>query len=555
MIGRHSACRVLLLCLGTLLSASGCEDLAEPTVLTVGSRDFTARDLRALHAAIDPSQRPSLSSPDERIRFVDRVVERTLLAEYGTGLVAAEGFDAEGALDRIRDDALIRRLRALEGSDAALDTATVRQAYERMSMSHHIQGLLFARESEALIAKERLGAGQLRDLPEFSTGASFDSWVSWSPVPDPVTDLVGEAEIGDVVGPIPSRSWWRLVQVVDRRPEELEPYENLRPRILRGLRLRAELGGSRSVLGPLLEQSGLQVHEDAIDRLADQTRRAILRPGATENEPGWAVPDLAKGPDFIVAEWTGGSLRAWEYATLINGLSRGQRPRSAGLTVAIRAVVNDYADRQLLLAEAKRRGLESDPWVERLIGTQRTDRLIQWAMADLERAADAGVVVDSLVLALRESQAHLFYQPARARVLRFDLPSRAAAESELAAVRAAGGALARLEQRLSSETPTVGGYHLMRLARDGVTAPGLETAVFDAPTGTVSGPYELVGTWAIITCLEIESERELSDAEVTAMLGRRQSASDVVQEWIQIRSAEVGVTVDEGGLADLRPGG
>ncbi|GJM43431.1 MAG: hypothetical protein DHS20C21_02730 [Gemmatimonadota bacterium] len=547
---------VLLACLAATLWLSACDDLAEPTVLTIGTRTFTARSLRDIHGAIDASQRPPLATPAERLRFVDRVVERTLLAEHASALIGRGELDAQPVLERLRDDALIRRLRVLEGAGVALDTTTVALAYERMRTLYHVQGLLFPNEREASEVVSRLGDGAaLRDLPEFLGDASLDTWVSWSPMPDPIADLVEDAEPGQVIGPVPSRNWWRVLQVVDRRPADLEPYETLRPRILRGLRLRAESEGIGAVLDRLLPESDLIVHEDAIQRLAEHTRRAILAPGATENDAGWALPQFESEDDFLIAEWKGGSLRKNEYTELINSLPRGQRPRSSGLAAAIRAVVTDHVERRLLVREAKRRGLESDRWVKRQLRTQEADRMVQWAVADLEQAGEQSVATDSLIAALRESQPNLFYREPRARVLRFDLPTRAAADHELAAIRAAGGGLPRLEQLLLSETPAVGGYHLMDLTRGSVNVPGVEEAVFDEPVGSVSGPYELVGSWAVIACIDREPARLMTDDDLRESLGRQPGGGNVVDEWIQARIAEVGVTVDEAALGDLRPGG
>jgi len=540
-----------------VLLGSGCTELAEPTVVTIGSQALTARDLREMHAALDAGQRSSLATREERNEFVDRVVERVLLEEHGRELVAAGKASIEEEVAAAREDWLVRRLRTILGSDAPLDSVTARAAYDRMGLLHRVRMVAFPREEEARAARAALAPGEGLDrLPTFSDGHGIETWVAWSPLPDPLADLAAEQSPGEVAGPVLLRSWWRLVEVVDRRPAEQEDFETVRPRILRGLRVRGEAEAARALLDTLRTDSGLRIDASAVSRLAELTREAILRPDATENDVAWAVPSLpADDLSRPVAEWKGGVFTGADYVEVVEGANRGQRPRAACLELAVLGLVQEAVERRLLAAEAERRGLGQDRWVRQAVARDRADRLIRVAVTSFEQGNEPFAASDSLLAILRTSQPQLFRSEARARLLRFDLPTRERAEREVREIRRAGGGPERLRELLEAPWPFPGTYHLLELTRAAFPDSAMARAVFDGPRGVPTGPWEVPGTWAVVVCLAVEPPRDLTPGEIRATMSAGATRPSVVQEWVRLRRTQVGVTVNEDALDELGPGG
>ncbi|MBZ0269647.1 hypothetical protein K8I85_15960 [bacterium] len=549
-----SAAAAFLLVLLALVA--GCDELGEQVLLNIGPRAFTARDLREIHAAMDAAARPALATREEREAFVSAIVERVLLEEYGESLVTAGEADVEAESDVAREDALIRRLRVLLGSNAPLDSVTARNAYERMCVLHRVRTVAFASEEEARRARQRLEPGQGLDaLPEYARSGGGESWIAWSASSDPIAEELEGHEVGDIVGPFPSRTWWRLVELLGHRPAELEPYEKIRGRILGSLRAREELLRTRELLAERLEAENLRIDGEKVAWLAAETREAILRPGATEADADWAVPRLDESDlATVVAEWKTGRFTAGDYVGAVERMSRGQRPRSSGLQLTVHGLVEDGVERRLLVAEAERRRLDEDRWVRQALRSGRAERLIRVAIQRIERDAVVPGDNESLMRALRESQPQLLRSEPKARLLRMDLPTRELAESEVAAIARAGGGRERLREILSMPGPVPGAYHLLESNASAITEPAVREAVFDGETGTPLGPFESVGAWFVLVCLEIEPPRDVDVEELSgSSLGA--SGPEAVQQWIRERREAVGVSVNRDALDEIGPGG
>ena len=534
---------------------TGCDELGEPVLLHVASRAYTARDLREIHAVMDAPSRPSLATREEREAFVSAIVERVLLEEYGESLVMAGKADLDAELAAAREDALIRRLRVVLAADAPLDSVAAANAYERMKVLHRVRSVMFATEEEAKRVRDRLRPGQGLDaLPEYARGGA-ETWISWSPAPDPIAEALERHDIGDIIGPVPSRTWWRLVEVLGRRPADLEPYEKIRSRILASLRAREETLRSRELIARLLEETHARIDPDRVEWLASLTREAILRLDVTEADVDWAVPDVpGTERETVVAEWDTGRVTAGDYVHAVERMSRGQRPRSSGMHLAIRDLVKDAVERRLLVAEAERRGLDRDWFVRQTIAADRRERLIRLAIRRIEEDAVDPTDNESLLRALRESQPQLLRTEPRVLLLRFDLPTRELAEEEMRAVRAAGGGRERLRELLTSSRPMSGAYHLLESNASAIPEPAVRDAVFAGAIDRPLGPYEAAGAWFVLVCLEVEPPRDF-DVKELAAASATGSGPEAVQQWIRKRREEVGVSVNRDALDEIGPGG
>lgn len=535
---------------------AACEELGEPVVLTVGSRSITEGELRARHSDLDARDRPPLTSREERLRFVDRYVDRLLLREHGESLLAAGAPQLEARLRQAREEALLARLQVLVGSEAALDSAAVRQAYDRMCVSHRVQLAWFGSEEAARDALARIEAGTPFERFLDPSDARAEYWAAWSAMSDPVTDVLPGTEPGEIVGPDFVRSGWRLLRVVDSRVVDPGELTELRARILQGLMVRSTLEGAQRVVTEWRAKSPPHIDEAVVQKIAEGTCRAILTEDATEDDAAWAVPVL--DPDEsarVVATWAGGQLTAGDYVAIVTGLARGQRPRAPVLALRIRTLVGDAVDRALLLEEAERRHLAGEFWAARSLRLDREEILVQAAITDLEGTVQGAAGSDSLLQILRESQPQLFRRDARARILRFDLPTREAAQRELEAIRRAGGGEAYLRSLLEGDEPMGANYHVLDLEYRNAPDLPLRDEIFEGGVGTLSGPHELLGSWVAMVCLDLDEGREYTAEEMQEFVSNRTGTGGaVVAQWLAQRRAERGVSIDEDALDALGPG-
>ncbi len=556
MIGSRTRSVLAAAVLGTAALA-GCAELGEPVVVTIGPRAVTAREIREWNADRAAQDRLPLSSREDRNRCVQAFVDASLLVEYAEGLLTAPDSDLPDRIHRAREEARVERLQILLGSEASPDSVAVADAYRTMSTTHRVQIVRFGTEAEAAAARSRIEQGEpFEDFLDPSDARS-EYWATWSPLPDVVGDALPELEIGEMHGPERNRGAWFLLRIIERRDIDPGPFGEARSMVLRGLQVRANIERAKELLVTLREKAGIRIEPEAVDRLAAATRRAILAADATEDDQDWAVPRLEPDEsDRPAATWNGGTFTLTDYATMVAGVARGQRPRAPVLDQRIQEVLETALDEILLSQEAERRRLGEDFWVQRLERRRREEILVTAAMEDIVDRAPQAAVSDSLLTLLRESQPQIFRRDDRARILRFDLPTRDAALREIEAIRRAGSGQARLREIVESPRPLGANFHLLDLERRSTPDLPLRQEIFEGGPGSISGPHELLGSWVAIVCLDVEPGRELSTEEMQELLGTRGSGpgAGAVAEWLADRRRQVGVEVDPEALDTLAPG-
>ncbi len=537
------------LALAILVLAAGCGEFGEPAAVRLGARTLSVEDLRTAWTDLDPPARPPLASREDRRAFARRVVHRLLLVEEGERRLAGAEFPVERELR----GTLVRRLQVVLAGPAAADSGEVAAAYERMRTRALVRSFSFARSDDARSALERLAAGA---SPLESAAASLTEWVSWSPFPDPVADAVADIPPGGVAGPVRVGGIWRALRVEDRVPEDPGSLAELRPRIVAGLRARRESRALEDLAARLREEAAVRVDTGAVARVAERTAEAILAPSAAEQDPGWAVPVLGAGEDsLVVASWEGGRLTAADYVRVVQRSGRSQRPRMA-LPGEVLRLVDTESNTSLLAAEARRRGLDRDPWVRRAARRLREDAAVQRAVAEIAADSGTSASVDSLAMLLLETQPGLFRREARARVLRVDAADRRSVEEELARIRDAGGPLARLAAIVSAPAPPPVGVHVFWMTATELTTAAAAEILAGGP-GTVSGPNRVGDLWVAFGCLDVHEPAEPTRDEVLAQVRARAGGPDAarVEAWADARADEEGYTVDEEILDGLAPGG
>ncbi len=534
--------------LAILVLAAGCGGFGEPAAVRLGARSLSVEDLRAAWADLDPQARPPLASREDRRVFARRVAHRLLLLEEGERRLAGD----EAPIERELRGTLVRRLQVVLAGPADVDSAKVAAAYARMRTRALVRSFFFARPEEARAALERLEAGAAPD----GASASRSEWVVWTPFPDPVADAIVDVPPGGLAGPVRTGGVWRVLRVEDRVDEDPGPLAGLRPRIVSGLRSRRELRVVDELGARLREAASVRVDPAAVATLVDRTAGAILAPRAAEQDPDWAVPVLAPGEDsLVVVSWDGGRLTAPEYVRLVERASRSQRPRVA-LSGEVLRIVEAETTGSLLAAEARRRGLDQDPWVQRAVRRLRDDAAVQRAVTAITAGAETSASVDSLAMLLLETQPGLFRREARARVLRIDAADRRFVEEELARIRDAGGPGRRLADLVRAPAPPPLGIHVFWMTAAELAAASAAGILSEGP-GAVSGPHRGGDLWVAFGCLDIEEAAEPTREDVLAQVRARTGGPDAarVEAWADARAGEEGFTIDEEILDALAPGG
>jgi hypothetical protein len=551
------------LALATLIgcSALACADLRDPPALTIGGEAFTLKDLRREYADLDFALRPPLGSRESRREFVDKLVERRLLAEFGDSLVTARGGNAAD-FEPEESGILIRRLQALVGGSDAPPEELVDEGIEKLGFTSRIERLVFPDRESAARAATRLSAGEtFEDLIRDGAAVPLEGeeWVQWTPVPNVLPDVAASLSVGDVSEPFRIGVVDQILRVVDRAPRFEDPTAELRSRVSQGFRVRAQAERVEGLAQQLRTDAGFRILDDVIELLSRRTEESILRQPLTEHDAGWALPAL--GPDeeaVAVARWNGGgALTALDYVESVRRLLPVQRPGGAYLARQIRRLIRLEGTSRLMLAEAKRRGLARDWWSARALRRSREGLRIRVAVDHVESEVRVdSAEVDSLGSLLQSVRPSIHRREPRARILRFDLPSRGTALEELRRIRESDAGT-RLVEILHGDPFFTGTFQITYLSPGGVSDPEIETAVFGTEGGTVTGPFELTGHWSLLVRLDLEPARELTEEEIRRDLEariRRDRMMGAVPRWLERRREDRGVTIDEGLLDALGPG-
>jgi hypothetical protein len=487
------------------------------------------------------------------------MIERHLLSEYADSVLTAEN-DPRVAWNHTANEILLRRLRVIVGAGAVPSEEEVTEAVARMGVLSRIERVQFPDEESAVQARRDVEAGKsFAEIVSEGPGALLEEqWLPWRPTAGELSEQAASLPIGGVsevfrVGVIDN-----LIRVVERAPIEAFTVDD--GEVARGLQARKSAVRMGELVDELRGRADVRVDDAAIVAITRATIEAILEASSTQHDAQWAIPRLdgAEVP-ALVAEWQGGSLSPADYVVAVRVMIPALRPSGAFLQRKVRGAVEAEITRRLLLAEARRRRLSGDRWVERSLRKAREEHEVRFAVNRLETLiAVEPTEADSLREFLETVPVPMFRKDDRALVLRYGLPGREAAGVELARIRAAGGGWSRLRELFDGDPGFSGSVQLLSLTPHSLADPALTSAVLDPFGPTLVGPFEMTGRWVVIDRLELEPARAMTDEEIRQAVEERirQDRSRAARDaWLAARRRERGVIVDPDLLDALSPGG
>jgi len=246
-------CKYLISCIFVLFLVAACgqndktgsETAPEEIVLvTVDGEPITKRMLEQIMTArgVDETDHDSMRELfDEMIRV--RAVANAAIAE---GLHRDPDFLAERRLREI--EALFRRYLDRAVALEPISEEEIRAVYDAQhqragTTQYRIETITYASQGEALEQLEAIGSGEFdyavaRDRAE-AEGRAIEQpgWIDLSQVPGEFAAQLDGAGAGTTVSvPLPTPQGWRIVRVMDTRPLQAPPLEQVREGIERTIR-------------------------------------------------------------------------------------------------------------------------------------------------------------------------------------------------------------------------------------------------------------------------------------------------------------------------------
>jgi len=376
------ATRTLLVCWLALASIASADSPAE-YVVQVGEEKLSVAEFerRAQQMMKTGFRHIDIADPNAKRIFLDGIIAHELLAVEGI----RRGLDRDTTIaeevQRTHEQALRKKLYevgALTGdyssTEEELREFFVERQFDTEIFSQHI---VCATEQEAWEVLTRLGKGEtfadlfpLYAVPHIQKRFAPEGWVSWvktGGVLSPLIKPFNGMGPGDLYPqPVETSSGYHVFKLKARRPVDFDETRDWLMRRLREVKRGADM---EIYVKELRRRYGLK---------RDEKGMRLLRALAPD-EKEWP------GDDPQLFGWQGGQLTLRDYL-FHHRLGRVKHPAaldSAGLHKA----ADGLAGREIMLIEARKLQLDSNPEVAIATKTRRDELLIQWLYRQEGRAA------------------------------------------------------------------------------------------------------------------------------------------------------------------------
>lgn len=265
----------------------------EKTLAEVNGVAITEADFRREAEALPQYMRPILETPSGRKQFLDSLITRDLLLQEALRRGVDRRAEVRARLDGARKTIVLEALlRDVASSAPDLSEEALRQHYEEHPETFEVgervlvRHILFRDLIEAQNAAGRAEKGEPFDklMGEAEAGgakAGDLGFIERGDVDKDFEDAAFGARTGAVAGPVHTIHGYHLLQVLERRPAGLQPFEEVREKIAADLR------------------EGVQ--RDAFERLVNSLRE---RSRITFRDAPGAVPSASGSPDAGVSAET-----------------------------------------------------------------------------------------------------------------------------------------------------------------------------------------------------------------------------------------------------------
>lgn len=546
------------------LASAGCSDFGRRPVVTWEGESLTLEELRREIADSPASERPALSSPRERLAFVQRVLRRSLLEAELASL--PDSVTAPTAQElRDRNDVLIRRLRALVGGMGDPTEDQVKDAERLSRTKFSIRRAVFTEESAARRARVTLDDGNsFASLESNSTCVvtAVETLQGWPWPLEPILEAVRELESGATSAPVTVGGSSQLVHVLERTTTPVPLDEEALIRVREGLRKRLREEKIRELESHVREGAKLEWDEAPLRALARSIGQKTLGDQGRETDAEFWIPEEFTGDQVLLritpSMGRPDSITVADVGSILRKQTGGRRFWKGSVEGAIRRLIDLEISRRLLLHEAHRDRLEKDWWAERELRRVESERITRVVSREVGRTLYASPSIpDSLAEVVLLAQPAFGTAPARAHVLRADFSSEFTARLEFDRIQKSGGLARYAERVLAGEIPSEAVFHKTHVTAGSLSNPALEQIVLSSPPGTLVGPIPSGTTWTVVQNISFDPARTRTPEELRREIQGNLQASQgplAFESWVQERLSALNAKIDEVVLEELAPG-
>jgi parvulin-like peptidyl-prolyl isomerase len=380
--------RRLLSVLALAALVAGCSTGPKsPTLFTVGSRTFTVDDFKAYATAPGVLDRyAALPESAQKKALLDDLLDSETLA----AAAERDGLDKDSAFVKLERDLPKKILPdalydAKVGSQATASDEEAKLYYEAQDTEYSLAAIM-ANDSTVLQALEmRLNRGEpfedvartgSQDPTSSANGGHLGGWYTLGQFSPDIEASLRKLKVGERTGVVHQGQGYFIFKVLDTRPVKDKPaYEAQKTAVKEQLvqRKRAALAekylaGLRRGYDLKIAGPGWQVVNGVMTSLPDTLSRYL---GTDPKRAGLTDADLAS----TLATWKGRTYTVKDLLQDLRDSDLRERPPT-NRTDLFKTYVEGKAMVDILVAEAKKEGIDHTPKVERAIKHERTSLLV-----------------------------------------------------------------------------------------------------------------------------------------------------------------------------------
>jgi len=365
-----AAARPLALPLATLLLAlavlGGCSPSSSRVIAHVDGQDITQDQLE--HAAriapaytVDPS-------PEGKRALVDELVSRTLLVDEAKRRGYDQGPELRHVLAASGDEILPQVLYTrLVSSRVSVSEDEARALWQTQNVEWHLSQIFTFDERDAKNVVVELKRGMPFASAAVAMSKDRDTglnggdlgYLTSGQVPRDMEMAIRTLKPGQWTGPIHTSVGYYIVQLLDRRPRQREPFETIRAGLMNMLRQRKERALVLEYVQRLKERRHQRSHPEAYEALAkkwqNRSTDELYSSRAIPERLGFTPGELASP----LESWDGGAYTIRDFFDDMHESTSLQKPSIAD-DVALHLYVGDRAVSRMILDEARTMGLQNE---------------------------------------------------------------------------------------------------------------------------------------------------------------------------------------------------
>ena len=226
---------------------------AEDKVLAkIGNETITESDLTTLTEAAPDAIKQSATSPTARRKWLDHLIDIYALAAAAEAKGVSNTPEFQRLLKFAKKDILARTYFDKQFKALPKPTEAEAKAYYdknvarfRTPESVHLRHILVKTEKEAkdALAKLKKGANfselasKISTCPSKANGGDLD-WMPKGKLVKEIEDVAFSMKKNEVTGPVKTKFGYHVVNLVDKRPEKVSPFNEVKPWLIQQLEFK-----------------------------------------------------------------------------------------------------------------------------------------------------------------------------------------------------------------------------------------------------------------------------------------------------------------------------